>query len=88
MHESRLVADLIGEAIRVAGLNGSQDVREVSVDIGALSHVTTASLESHLKEAARDSVVENATVTITKSEDTSAVDALDIRLVSMKIGDG
>ena len=88
MHESRLVADLIGEAVRIANVNGAEDVTEVLIDIGALSHVTAESLESHLVEAAEGTAVEQAEFTITKSADTAAADALDIRLVSMKIGDG
>jgi hydrogenase nickel incorporation protein HypA/HybF len=88
MHESRLVTDLIREAVRVANLNRAEDIPEVLIDIGALSHVTPESLESHLIEAAVGTVVEETAFTITKSADTSAADALDIRLVSMKIGDG
>lgn len=87
MHESRLVAELIDEAARVAQLNGATDVQEIRVSIGALSHVTAASLESHLCEAAIGSATEDATFSVTKSSDTSALDALDIRLVSMTIGD-
>ena len=87
MHESRLVADLIRETVRIADLNGSEGVSEVLIEIGALSHVTPESLESHLVEAASGTVVEQAAFAITKSADTSASDALDIRLVSMKIGD-
>jgi hydrogenase nickel incorporation protein HypA/HybF len=89
MHESKLVADLIAEAVRIADMNGSEDVREVSLAIGALSHVTPESLESHLVEAAAaaGTVVGETTFKVTKSADTSAADALDIRLVSMTIGD-
>lgn len=87
MHESRLVADLIEEAVRIASANDSEDVRRVEIHIGALSHVTPLSLESHLEEAANGTVMDEATFTISKSMDTSADDALDIRLVSMTIGD-
>lgn len=87
MHESRLVTDLINEAVRIAVANDSEDVRRVEVHIGALSHVTPVSLESHLEEAASGTVVSEATFSITKSADTSSDDALDIRLVSMTIGD-
>ena len=52
MHESRLVADIVDEAVRVATLNDSESVREMQVSIGALSHVTPLSLENHLREAA------------------------------------
>lgn len=87
MHESRLVADLINEAVRIAVANNSEDIRRVDVHIGALSHVTPLSLESHLAEAARGTVVSEATFSITKSADIASDDALDIRLVSMTIGD-
>lgn len=69
-------------------MNEAEDVTEVLIDIGALSHVTAESLESHLAEAAVGTVVEHTAFSITKSTDTAAADALDIRLVSMKIGDG
>ena len=35
MHESRLVAELVDEAVRIAGLNDSEKVREMRVSIGA-----------------------------------------------------
>lgn len=87
MHESRLVADLINEAVRVAEVNNTSDVRQVLVEIGALSHVTPESLRSHLEEAAFGTVVGNTSFEITKLADTSAADALDVRLVSLTIGD-
>jgi Zn finger protein HypA/HybF involved in hydrogenase expression len=87
MHESRLVADLINEAVRIAVANNSEDIRRVDVHIGALSHVTPLSLESLLAEAASGTVVSEATFSITKSADIASDDALDIRLVSMTIGD-
>lgn len=86
MHESRLVEDLIRESIEVAERNGSGEVIEVIVSIGALSHVTAQSLKSHLDGAADGSALENTTFAVTKSSDTSADDALEIRLVSMTIG--
>jgi Zn finger protein HypA/HybF involved in hydrogenase expression len=88
MHESRLVTDIVDEAVRVAALNDSESVREMQVSIGALSHVTPLSLESHLREAAAGTLIEETTFTITKSPDPYAPDALDVRLVSLTVGEG
>ena len=87
MHESRLVADLVEKAVRVAEVNTSGHVHEMQVSIGALSHVTPLSLESHLQDAATGTVIEQATFTVTKSTDPYAADALDVRLVSMTVGE-
>ena len=87
MHESRLVMDIVEEAVRVATLNDSESVIEMQVSIGALSHVAPLSLESHLREAATGTSIDGATMTITKSTDAYAADALDVRLVSMSIGE-
>jgi Zn finger protein HypA/HybF involved in hydrogenase expression len=87
MHESRLVTDLVDEAVRIAVSNDSEKVHEMRVSIGALSHVTAPSLESHLIEAATGTLIEETTFRVTKSTDPYASDALDVRLVSMTIGD-
>jgi Zn finger protein HypA/HybF involved in hydrogenase expression len=88
MHESRLVTDIVDEAVRVVVLNDSESVHEMQVSIGALSHVTPLSLESHLREATAGTLLEDATFTITKSNDLYASDALDVRLVSLTVGEG
>jgi Zn finger protein HypA/HybF involved in hydrogenase expression len=88
MHESRLVTNLVDEAVRIAELNHPEEVQEVTLSIGALSHVTPLSLESHLKPAAQGTLIDNATMTITKATDPYAADALDVRLVSMRVGEG
>ena len=87
MHESRLVADIVDEAVRVATLNDSESVREMQVSIGALSHVTPLSLENHLREAAAGTPIKDAMFAITKSTDLYAADALDVRLVSLTVGE-
>lgn len=88
MHESRLVTNLVDEAVRIAELNHPEKVQEMKLSIGALSHVTPLSLESHLKDAAHGTLIDNATMTITKATDPNAADALDVRLVSMRVGKG
>jgi Zn finger protein HypA/HybF involved in hydrogenase expression len=87
MHESRLVTELVDEAVRIAELNDSEKVHDMRVSIGALSHVTPLSLESHLQEAAAGTSVEEASFNVTKSADPYAPDALEVRLVSMTIGE-
>jgi Zn finger protein HypA/HybF involved in hydrogenase expression len=88
MHESRLVMDLVEEAVRVAEINGSENVHEMQVSIGALSHVTPLSLKSHLEDATKGTIIDHATFTIAKSTDPYSPDALDVRLVSMTVGEG
>lgn len=86
MHESKLVTNLVDEAVRIAESNDSERVHEMRVSIGALSHVTPLSLESHLHDAATGTLMEDSTFTVTKSTDPHAPDALDVRLVAMTIG--
>lgn len=88
MHESRLVTDLVDEAVRIAESKDSAKVHEMRVSIGALSHVTPVSLESHLQKVATGTLIEEATFKVTKSTDPFAPDALDVRLVSMTICEG
>ena len=88
MHESRLVTNLMDEAVRIAEISPSEKVQEVKLSIGALSHVTPPSLESHMKEAAHGTLINDAAFTITKATDLYAADALDVRLVSMRVGEG
>ena len=88
MHESKLVANLVDEGVRIAKLNDSDTIHEMRVSIGALSHVTPVSLETHLQEATPGTLIEHAEFTITKSTDPYAPDALDVRLVSITIGEG
>ncbi len=85
MHEARLARDLIEKATQVARSENANSLSGVSVDIGALNHATPASLRALLQDAAAGTVVADTEWNITKAEDETASDALDVRLVSVRI---
>lgn len=86
MHESKLVGDILSEIERVAQANNASAVEVVRIEIGALSHVTPDGFTGHFAVASLGTVAQGAVVDITKSEDQSAPDALDVRLVSIVTG--
>jgi len=86
MHESKLVGDILSAIDRVAQANNATTVEVVRIEIGALSHVTPDGFTGHFEVASHGTVAQGAIVDITKSEDQSAPDALDVRLVSIVTG--
>ena len=86
MHESKLVGDILSAIERVAVANNASTVEVVRIEIGALSHVTPDGFTGHFTVASQGTVAQGAVVDITKSEDQSAPDALDVRLVSIVTG--
>lgn len=86
MHESRLVTDILTEIDRVAAANGVDHVSVVRIEIGALSHVTPDGLAGHLSMMSTGTVADGAELDITKSTDSDAPDALEVRLVSIVAG--
>jgi hydrogenase nickel incorporation protein HypA/HybF len=86
MHESKLVGDILSAIERVAQANDASSVEVVRIEIGALSHVTPDGFTGHFAVASHGTVAQDAIVDITKSEDQSAPDALDVRLVSIVTG--
>ena len=86
MHESRLASDIVREVCRVARDHRAGNVETVRIEIGALSHVTPDGFASHFDDAAIGTVAEGAHLDITKSDDAAALDALDVRLVSIVTG--
>ncbi len=87
MHETRLVRDLVARIEAVAAQESAPHVESVRIEIGALSHVTADSLTSQFELAAKGSVAQNAELDIVQSDDPSAPDAIDVRLVSIVVGD-
>jgi hydrogenase nickel incorporation protein HypA/HybF len=86
MHESKLVGDILSEIQRVARANDANSVDTIRIEIGALSHVTPDGFAGHFAVASHGTVAQGAVLDITKSEDQSAPDALDVRLVSIVTG--
>jgi len=87
VHESRLAADIIRQAAKVATNNDSGRVQIVRIKIGALNHATPRTLANLLEDMALGTSIQGATFEISKSEDMTDPKALDVRLVSMTVGD-
>jgi hydrogenase nickel incorporation protein HypA/HybF len=88
MHEARLVRDLVTEIDRVATEEHAGHVDTVTIEIGALSHVTADSLQGQFELLAHGSAAQDAHLAISRSTDRAAAHAHDVKLVSITVGDG
>ncbi|NIA25380.1 MAG: hydrogenase maturation nickel metallochaperone HypA [Gammaproteobacteria bacterium] len=86
MHEAKLVGDLVSEVEKVALANAAGHVERIRIEIGALSHVMPETLKGHFEILAQGSPAQDAHLDITKSDDHTAKDAFDVRLVSIVVG--
>ena len=85
MHELSLVASLCARAEAVARAEGAERVTEISVRLGALSHLSSDHLRDHLRQAAASSMLDGARAEVTVDPDTSAPGAQDIELLSIEV---
>lgn len=86
MHESRIVTDILSAIEKAAEANDVQHVEAARIEIGALSHVTPEGFAGHFTLVAEGTVADGARLDISKSDDSDAPGALDIRLVSITAG--
>jgi hydrogenase nickel incorporation protein HypA/HybF len=87
MHEARLVRDLVSQIDRVAHEEHADHVETVTIEIGALSHVTPDSLQGCFELLAHGTAAEKAHLAISRSRDRSAPYAHDVKLVSISVED-
>ena len=69
MHEEALLRDLRRALDEVARRHGSARLTAVSIWVGALSHVTEASLRVRWSETVRGSAAEGARLSVVRSDD-------------------
>jgi len=86
MHETKLVEDLVREAIYVARKGGHEQVQRIHIEIGALNHGTPSSLRVLLDDAVLGTVIEGVSFEIGRDLDTTSPTALDVKMVSMTVG--
>ena len=86
MHESRVVTDILSAIERAAVANDVERVDTARIEIGALSHVTPDGFTGHFALVSEGTVAEGTRLDITKSDDSGAPDARDVRLVSIVAG--
>lgn len=85
MHELTLLKDLFGKIKSIADENGSSKVLNVTVKLGALSHLSPEHLREHFVQAAAGTVAEGAELTVRELTDMSRPDAQHIVLESVEL---
>lgn len=85
MHEAHLMADLMRKIESVAADQGGGRVAEVSVKLGALSHMTADHFREHFEDSARGTCAEGAALDIEVAADIDAPDAQGIVLKSLAL---
>ncbi len=88
MHESALLADLRRELEAVARRENAQRIGAVTLWLGALSHVTEATVRSRWPEVVRDSAAEGARLEIEVSQDIHDPRARGVLLRSVALAEG
>ena len=85
MHEFSLMAGLLKKINSVAIQQKAKKVVGVSVRLGALSNISADHFREHFVEAAKNSIVEGATLEIEESGDISDPNAQDILVTEVEV---
>ncbi len=85
MHERRLVADLVAEALRICEAQSAERVTRLRFRIGALSHVTPVALRDGIEDAAAGTPLATARVVIEQDRDPSWAHAQGVVLVELEV---
>lgn len=85
MHEMSLINDLMAKIKRLADENKAQAVEEVTVEIGALAHISAEHFREHFEEAAVGTTAEKAKLKVIMKDDIHDPQAQDILLKNIKV---
>jgi len=88
MHEEALLRDLRRKIQEVARTEGDAPIRRVRLWVGALAHVTPATLRVRWPEVVAGTPAEGGRLEIDVSDDPSDPAAQGIRLVELAVDDG
>ncbi len=88
MHEEALLRDLRRKIQEVARKEGDAPIRRVRLWVGALAHVTPATLRVRWPEVVAGTPAEGGRLEIDVSDDPSDPAAQGIRLVELTVDDG
>ena len=83
MHESKVVADLVDKIREIADEHEVDRVDAVSIQLGAMSHLTPEVLRGQFEVLAAGTVAEHARLDISRADDPYCESARDVRLVSV-----
>ncbi|MCA9773051.1 MAG: hydrogenase maturation nickel metallochaperone HypA [Myxococcales bacterium] len=85
MHEASLMRSLMERIDRVLTEEGAARVVEVTVRLGALSHISADHFREHFARAAEGGAAANAALHVIPSDDPSAAFAQDVILESVVV---
>lgn len=85
MHEASLTTDLLRRIAEIATAEKAVRVAQVSVWLGALSHMSAAHFAEHFERAAAGTIAEGADLRVTVSDDIGHAQAQDIVLESVEL---
>ncbi len=85
MHEMHLIHDLMRKITTLATENDAKGINKVTVQLGALSHISADHFREHFEEAAAGTIAESAQLEIIEEKDIHAPDAQDILLKDIEV---
>lgn len=85
MHEIHLINDLMKKITTLATDNQAKGISKVTVQLGALSHISGDHFREHFEEAAAGTIAEKAALEIIEAKDIHAPDAQDILLKDIEV---
>lgn len=85
MHEASLTTDLLRRIEEIAAAEKAVQVAQVSVWLGALSHMSASHFTEHFERAAAGTIAEGAELRVTVSADVGHAHAQDIVLESVEL---
>jgi len=85
MHEASLMLGLMRKIDQEARAQSAKRVIEVSVWLGALSHMTPGHFAEHFEHAASGTIAEGARLDVVTSDDIGDANAQDVLLKSLQV---
>lgn len=85
MHEASLMNSLMNKIFSIAEQEGGRKVSEVSVWLGALSHMSADHFRQHYDQAAAGTIASHAELDIEISDDIRHPDAQHVVLKSIEV---
>jgi hydrogenase nickel incorporation protein HypA/HybF len=85
MHEASLMTGLMRKIDEAARAQSAKRVVEVSVWLGALSHMTRGHFAEHFEHASAGTIAEGARLDVTVSSDIADANAQDVLLKSLEV---
>lgn len=85
MHEYNLVNKLINKILALADEQQATRVTKISVELGALSHMSASHFKEHFDMAAQGTIAENAEIDAEESQDIHDPNAQVVMLKSIDV---